>query len=139
MKWLPILILVSCFFLFWPHYKVIENPKEMFMLEDGCMIYALQYKMAAEAVEKLKPYLWTRVLGIYFYDKTGHAVTIFVYKNFTYVYNPGVGTYMIYERPIYDPLQLAEIIFPYENIKKAYFVEPTFLLQYQTNSERYEF
>jgi hypothetical protein len=134
MKWLPVLILVSCFFLFWPSYKVVQNPYEIQMLPDGCMVYALQYKMAMEATSKLAPYIWSRVLGIYFYDKTGHAVTVFVYKNNTFVYNPGVGSYLLYERPIYDPLQLAEIIFPYENIRNAYFIEPTLLLQYQTHS-----
>jgi len=134
MKWLPVLILVCCFFLFWPHYRVVENPHEIAVLEDGCMVYALEYKMAAEAVDRLRPYLWTRVLGVYFYDKVGHAVTILVYKKYTYVYDPGVGTYMLYDRPVYDPLQLAELLFPYENIKKAYFIEPTFLLQYQSNS-----
>lgn len=133
MKWWPIVFLLVIFTFFWPHYSVIKNPKEIVMLEDGCMIYALEYKMALEAVEKLEPYLWTKVLGVYFLDKTGHAVTIFIYKNYTYVYNPGKGTYMIYERPIYDPLQLAEIIFPYENIRTAYFIEPTFLLQYQSD------
>lgn len=104
------------------------------MLSDGCMVYALEYKMAMEANSKLAPYIWSRVLGIYFYDKTGHAVTVFVYKNYTFVYNPGVGSYLLYDRPIYDPLQLAELIFPYENIRSAYFTEPTFLLQYQQES-----
>lgn len=90
--------------------------------------------MAMEANEMLAPYLWSRVLAIHFYNKVGHAVNVFVYKNFTFVYDPNIGSYPIYERPIYDPLQLAEILYPKIPIKRAYFLEPTFLLHYQTNS-----
>ena len=137
MKWAPVIILVACFFLFWPSYKIVENPHELKMLSDGCMVYALHHKMAMEANEKLKPYLWSRVLAIHFYNKVGHAVNVFVYKNYTFVYDPGLGSYPLYERPIYDPLQLAELIFPYENIRTAYYTEPTLLLQYQTTSLQY--
>jgi hypothetical protein len=132
MKWLPVFLLVACFFLFWPSYKVVENPHELKMLSDGCMVYALHHKMAMEANEKLEPYLWSRVLAIHFYEKVGHAVNVFVYKNHTFVYDPGLGSYPLYDRPIYDPLQLAEIIYPDSPIKRAYFLEPTLLLQYQT-------
>jgi hypothetical protein len=134
MKWLPVFLLVTCFFLFWPSYKVVENPHELKILPDGCVVYSLHHKMAMEANEMLMPYLWSRVLAIHFYGKVGHAVNVFVYKNHTFVYDPGTGTYPIYERPIYDPLQLAEIMYPDTPIRRANFLEPTFLLQYQTES-----
>jgi len=134
MKWVPIFLLVTCFFLFWPNYKVVENPHELKILPDGCVVYALWHKMALDANEMLEPYLWSRVLAIHFYGRIGHAVNVFVYKNNTFVYDPGLGTRPIYERPIYDPLQLAEIMYPNTPIKKAYFLEPTLLLQYQTES-----
>jgi hypothetical protein len=132
MRWWPIFTLAVLFLLFLPNYKEYEQP-ELLMIEDGCLIYSLHHKLALEAKETLEPYLWTRVLAIHFYGKVGHAVNVFVYKNFTYVYDPNVGTYPLYERPIYDPLQLAEIIYPKIPIRKAYFLEPTMLLQYQTN------
>lgn len=131
MKWWPIFLLLAAFVFFLPNYTEFEHP-QLIILEDGCMVYALHHKMAMEANERLEPYLWSRVLAIHFYNKVGHAVNVFVYKNNTFVYNPGLGSYLIYQRPIYDPLQLAEIIFPDTPIKKASFLEPTFLLQYQT-------
>jgi len=130
MNWLPLVILVAFFVFIIPNYKEFEKP-ELKILPDGCVVYSIYHKMALEANEKLEPYLWSRVLAIHFYNKVGHAVNVFVYKNNTFVYNPGLGTYPIYERPIYDPLQLAEIIFPDTPIRRAYFLEPTLLLQYQ--------
>lgn len=137
MKWWPTLLLLAAFIFLLPNYTEFEEP-ELKILSDGCMVYAVHHKMAMEANEKLKPYLWSRVLAIHFYNKVGHAVNVFVYKNFTFVYNPGLGSYPLYERPIYDPLQLAEMIFPETPIKRAYFLEPTFLLQYQTESLQYD-
>lgn len=134
MQWWPIFLLVTLFVFFLPNYTETET-ESLMMLPDGCMVYAVHHKMALDANKKLEPYLWSRVLAIHFYNKVGHAVTVFVYKNFTFVYNPGLGSYPLYERPIYDPLQLAEIIFPETPIKKAYFLEPTMLLQYQTMSD----
>ncbi len=134
MKWVPVFLLVACFFIFLPSYKVVENPHELTMLDDGCLIYSLHHKLAMESNELLEPYLWSRVLAIHFYNKVGHAVNVFVYKNNTFVYDPNIGSYPLYERPIYDPLQLAEILYPKIPIKKAYFLEPTFLLHYQTDS-----
>lgn len=133
MRWWPIILLLAAFVFFWPNYTESEAPSLM-MLPDGCMVYAIHHKMAIDANEKLTPYLWSRVLAIHFYNKVGHAVTVFVYKNFTFVYNPGLGSYPLYERPIFDPLQLAEMVFPDTPIKKAYFLEPTMLLHYQTDS-----
>ena len=132
MKWLPIFLLVICFFVFLPDYKA-NKTSDLLEVGNGCLIYSLHHKMAIEANRQLEPYLWSRVLAVHFPNKVGHAVNVFVYKNFTFVYDPNVGTYPLYERPIYDPLQLAEIIFPKVPVLKAYFLEPTLLLQYQQN------
>lgn len=134
MKWWPIIFILAGIIFFLPNFKIIENPYELKILPDGCMVYSIHHKMALDANEKLKPYLWSRVLAIHFYGKVGHAVNVFIYENNTFIYDPGLGTRPIYERPIYDPLQLAEIMYPNTPIKKAYFLEPTLLLQYQTES-----
>lgn len=136
MKWWPIFLLLAAFIFFLPNYKESEAPS-LIELSNGCLIYSLTHKMVMESNEMLEPYLWSRVLAVHFPNKIGHAVNVFVYKNNTFVYDPNVGTYPIYDRPIYDPLQLAEIIFSDIPIKKAYFLEPTFLLQYQTESLPY--
>lgn len=132
MKWWPIFILAICFILFLPNYKESEAPYLM-ELANGCMIYSLTHKMVMESNKLLEPYLWSRILAIHFPNKLGHAVNVFVYKNYTYVYDPNIGTYPLYNRPIYDPLQLAEILYPDVPIRKAYFLEPTLLLHYQMN------
>lgn len=137
MKWWPIFFLVACFVFFLPNYTEFEEP-DLLLLDDGCLIYSLHHKLAMQANDLLKDKLWSKVLAIHFYGKVGHAVNVFHYENFTYVYDPNVGTYPLYERLIYDPLELAEIIYPKIEIKKAYFLEPTFLLQYQTQTLQYD-
>jgi hypothetical protein len=132
MKWWPIFILATCFVLFLPNYKESEAP-ELIELENGCMVYSLHHQMVIQSNEMLEPFIWSRVLAIHFNKKLGHAVNVFVYKNYTYIYDPNIGSYPLYSRPIYDPLQLAEILYPDIPIKKAYFLEPTLLLQYQMN------
>ena len=132
MKWWPIFLLVILFVCFLQNYTEHEAP-ELIELENGCMIYSLTHKMAMESNQMLEPYLWSRILAIHFPNKLGHAVNVFVYKNYTYVYDPNIGTYPLYNRPIYDPLQLAEILYPGITIRKAYFLEPTLLLHYQMN------
>ena len=133
MKWVPAFLLVTCFFIFIPNFKTTK-PVDLIELGNGCMVYALQHQMVLQSNEMLEPYLWSRVLAIHFPKRIGHAVNVFVYKNNTFVYDPAIGTYPLYDRPIYDPMQLAEIMYPKIPIRKAYFLEPTFLLQYQVDS-----
>lgn len=104
------------------------NP--LLQIENGCLIYALEFKMTLEASERLKPYLWARTLAIRFVNGYGHAVTVFVYKNITFIYDPNVGSYIATMYPLYDPNQLAEIAFPSIPIKGAVFIEPTITLTY---------
>jgi len=135
LKWWPTLLLLAAFVFFLPNYTEFEEP-EFLMLDDGCMIYSLHHKLAMQAKNTLDDKLWSKVLAIHFYGKVGHAVNVFHYENFTYVYDPNVGSYPLYERLVYDPLELAEIIYPKIPIRRAYFLEPTFLLQYQTDAFR---
>jgi hypothetical protein len=133
MKWLPAFLLVTIFLVFLAK-TTPEKAATFIELENGCVVYAIQHQMVLQANEMLEPYLWSRVLAIHFPKKIGHAVNVFIYKGNTFVYDPAIGTYPLYERPIYDPLQLAEIIYPNITIRKAYFLEPTFLLHYQVES-----
>ena len=111
--------------------------KKYELLDNGCVIYALNLKHAIEASNMLTDTnIWVRVLGIHFYGKTGHAVTVFVYKNNTFVYDPNIGTFVVSRYPIYDPLTIAEICFPNSKIESAFYLEPTFLLHYQERSSR---
>lgn len=132
MKWWPIFFLCVVMMILFANHTPKEK-KEFEMLENGCLIYSLHFKNAFEAKELLGENIWSRVLAIHFYGKVGHAITVFVYKKNTFVYDPNLGTYPIANYPLYDPLMIAEICFPKLIIRKAYYLEPTFLLHYQTN------
>jgi hypothetical protein len=107
------------------------------MLDEGCLIQSLYFQQAIQAKEMLEEQLWTRVLCIYFYGQiTGHAVTVFVHKNITWVYDPNRGSFPVANYPLYDPLMIAEICFPKLVIRKAYYIEPTLLLHYQHNPSK---
>lgn len=128
-RWLPVLVLVACFFLFLPNYKAGQE-KVFHEMENGCLIYALHLKMVLDANERLEPYIWTRIIAIQFYGKLGHAILVFVYKNMTFVYDPAQGSFVAARYPLYDPKALAEITYPKSIITDAAFIEPTFTLNY---------
>jgi hypothetical protein len=124
----PIVLLVVLVFFLIPNYKI--NQEKIFdQLENGCLVYSLHHKLVLDAQEMLEPYLWTRVLAIEFYNTVvGHAVTVFVYKNITFIYDPNRGSFVAARFPLYDPLTLAEICFPKIPVKDAVFIEPTLTL-----------
>jgi hypothetical protein len=128
-RWLPVLVLVVCFFLFLPNYKAGQE-KIFHELENGCLIYSLHMKMIIDANERLEPYIWTRIIGIEFVGRLGHAILVFVYKNMTFIYDPAQGSFVAARYPLYDPKTLAEITYPKSVIKDAYFIEPTITLNY---------
>jgi hypothetical protein len=131
MKWWPTFLfgLVTFFYL---DFYTLKGPKTVTMLSEGCLVQSLYFQHAIQAKQMLEEQLWTRVLCIYFYGQiTGHAVTVFVYKDITWVYDPNKGSYPVANYPLYDPLMIAEICFPKLVIRKAYYIEPTFLLHYQ--------
>jgi len=126
-------LLVIGFLLAHPFVDVLSKPDQIKLvsqLKNGCLIYSLEFKMALEAKEKLQPYLWTRTLAIRFVDGSGHAVTVFVYKNITFVYDPNIGSFIAAMYPLYEPMEIAEIAFPRIPIKAAVFIEPTLTLTY---------
>lgn len=128
-KWLPVIILVACFFLFLPNYDKGEV-KVFTEMENGCLVYALHMKMILDANERLEPHLWTRIVIIDFGSKLGHAILAFVYKNMTFVYDPAQGSFVVARYPYYDPLGIAEVAYPRGIVKRAAFLEPTLTLHY---------
>jgi hypothetical protein len=135
LKWWPTFLFALVILFFFASYTPREA-NALGLLEDGCLIYALHYKHTVLAQEKLQDHMWSRVLAIQFYGKLGHAVTVFVYNNITFVYDPNRGSFAVAGYPLYDPLMIAEICFPELVIKSAYYLEPTFLLHYQYNAPK---
>lgn len=122
----PTFLLTCLFFTFLAYPK--KEPQVLLELKGGCLVLAMHYRLALQANETLEPYLWSRVLAIHFPGKIGHAVTVFIHKNVTYVYDPNVGSFVVAGYPLQDPLAIAEICFPDLVVRKAYYIEPTMLL-----------
>ena len=135
--WLTFVFFLAAFFSF-AYIKPNENKEVFGFLDNGCVIYSLTFKNALTAKEMLGDEIWSRVLAIHFSGKLGHAVTVFVYENVTYVYDSNLGTFPVAAYPLYDPLMIAEICYPKLVIIKAYYLEPTMLLHYQQNHIEYE-
>lgn len=133
MKWWPTALLAVAAFFFFDFYS-LKEPQKLTMIHDGCFVQSLYFQHVLQAQQTLEQFVWSRVLCIQFYGKLGHAVTIFIYKNVTWIYDPNRGSFPIANYPMYDPKMAAEIAFPDLIIKEAYYVEPTFLLHYQNNA-----
>jgi len=133
MNWWPTALLAVGFFIFLDYYS-LKPSKEYTMVNEGCFVQSLYFQHAIQAQQKLDQFIWARVLCIQFYGKIGHAVTIFIYKNITWIYDPNRGSFPIANYPMYEPRMAAEIAFPKLPIKEAYYIEPTFLLHYQNNA-----
>lgn len=132
MKWWPTFLLASVIFFMLSYYTP-RKEKKFEMLDDGCLVQSIYFQQSVQAKEMLEGFMWTRVLCIQFYGRLGHAVTIFIYKNVTWIYDPNRGSFPIATYPLYDPFTAAEIAFPNLLIKKAYYIEPTFLLHYRND------
>lgn len=130
LKWWPTIIFGLAVFFFFNYYS-LKEPKKFEMLDEGCLVQSLYFQQTIIAQKMLDPHMWSRVLAIHFYGKLGHAVTVFIYKNITWVYDPNRGSFIVARYPLYDPLTIAEICFPNVSIKRAFYIEPTFLLHYQ--------
>lgn len=136
MKWWPTLLFGLAVFFFLDTYTTKEK-KFVNLLDDGCLIQSLYFQQTQLAKEMLDEFMWSRVLAIHFYGTIeGHAVTVFVYKNITGVYDPNKGSYPVAHFPLYDPLMIAELAFPKLSIKKAYYIEPTLLLNIPPKSSK---
>lgn len=133
MRWWPTFLFALAAFFFFDLYS-LKEPQKLTMLNDGCFVHSLYFQHAVQAQQTLDQFVWARVLCIHFYGQLGHAVTVFIHKNVTWVYDPNRGSFPVARYPMYDPLTIAEICFPKLAIKEAYYVEPTFLLHYQNDA-----
>jgi hypothetical protein len=111
-----------------PNYSK-RSEKEDIILNNGCLIYAIQYQYALEAKNILNDSnVWAKIL-LYKVKgaKSGHAVTLYIYKNSTYVYDPAITSYQLAEYPIYDPYKIAQWMHPMDKIAWAEYAENVML------------
>jgi hypothetical protein len=111
-----------------PNYS-IRSEKEDIILNNGCLIYAIQYQYALEAKNILnESNVWAKILLYRLVgNKSGHAVTLYVYKNKTYVYDPAFASYQLTEFPVYNPYKIVSIMHPLSKIAWAEYAENVLL------------
>jgi hypothetical protein len=111
-----------------PNYST-KHVQEDFVLENGCLIYAIQYQHALKAKNILSESdVWAKVLLFKVLGaKSGHAVTLYVYKNSTYVYDPGFASYQLSQFPVYNPYKVAKMMNPTRDIAWAEYAENVLL------------
>lgn len=107
-----------------PNYST-QPFKEDLILNNGCLIYAIQYQHAIEAKNILnESNVWAKILLYKLKDnKSGHAVTLYVYKNKTYVYDPAFASYQLTEFPVYNPYKIVQLMHPISKIDWAEYAE----------------
>lgn len=111
-----------------PNYS-IQPVKEDIILNNGCLIYAIHYKHAIEAKNILnESNVWAKVL-LYKVKgaKAGHAVTLYIYKNNTYIYDPAFASYQLAEYPMYDTYKIVERMHPLNKVAWAEYAESVML------------
>jgi hypothetical protein len=111
-----------------PNYSK-RSDKEDIILNNGCLIYAIKYQYAIEAKNILNDSnVWAKII-IYKVQgaKSGHAVTLYIYKNSTYVYDPAFASYQLSQFPIYDPYKIAQWMHPMSKIEWAEYAENVML------------
>lgn len=111
-----------------PNYST-KPEKENIILNNGCLIYAIQYQYALEAKNILNDSnVWAKII-LYKVQgaRSGHAVTLYIYKNSTYVYDPAFASYQLAEYPIYDPYKIAQWMHPMSKIAWAEYAENVLL------------
>jgi len=111
-----------------PNYSV-KPQEEDIILNNGCLIYAIQYQHALIAKKILNDSdVWAKVilykqLGA----KAGHAVTLYIYKNSTYIYDPAFASYQLAQFPVYNPYKVAKMMHPMSDIVWAEYAENVML------------
>jgi len=100
-----------------PNYKPIQE-KEYFILKNGCLIYSIEYQHALTAKNILKESeVWAKIILYKLQgEKTGHAITLYIYKNSTYVYDPAFASYRLSQFPIYNPYKIVQLMHPMSKI-----------------------
>ncbi len=107
-----------------PNYS-IKSVKEDLILKNGCLIYSIQYQHALTAKNILNESdVWAKILLYKLKgEKSGHAVTLYVYKNSTYVYDPAFSSYQLAQFPIYEPYKVIQLMHPMSKILWAEYAE----------------
>ncbi len=107
-----------------PNYST-QPIKEDIILNNGCLIYAIQYQYAIEAKNILnESNVWAKILLYKLKGaKAGHAVTLYVYKNSTYVYDPAFASYQLTQFPVYEPYKIVQIMHPMSKVEWAEYAE----------------
>lgn len=111
-----------------PNYST-QPVKEDIILNNGCLIYAIQYQYAIEAKNILnESNVWAKIILFKVKGaKSGHAVTLYIYRNSTYIYDPAITSYKLSEFPIYDPYKIAQWMNPLSKIEWAEYAESVML------------
>lgn len=111
-----------------PNYST-QPVKEDLILNNGCLIYAIKYQHALEAQNLLNDSnVWAKILLYKVVGaKSGHAVTLYIYKNSTYIYDPGNTSYQLAEYPIYNPYKIVKMMHPINDIAWAEYAENVLL------------
>lgn len=111
-----------------PNYSTQPIKKDM-ILNNGCLIYAIQYQHAIEAQNILnESNVWAKILLYKLKSaKSGHAITLYVYKNSTYVYDPAFASYQLSQYPIYDPYKIVQLMHPMSKVLWAEYAENVLL------------
>jgi CDP-glycerol glycerophosphotransferase (TagB/SpsB family) len=100
-----------------PNYST-KLVKEDLILKNGCLIYSIQYQHALTAKNILNESdVWAKIILYKLQgEKTGHAVTLYIYKNSTYVYDPAFASYRLSQFPIYNPYKIVQLMHPMSKI-----------------------
>jgi len=110
-----------------PNYSN-KQLEEDIILNNGCLIYSIQYQYALKAKKILgDSEVWAKILFIRIKGSAGHAVVLYIYNNNTYVYDPAVTSYKLAEFPIYDPYKIAKLLYPLSEIIWAEYSETVLL------------
>ena len=109
---------------FLPSYST-RPAQEDIILKNGCLIYSIQYQHALTAKNILNESdVWAKIILYKLQgEKTGHAVTLYVYKNSTYVYDPAFASYQLSHFPIYSPYKIVQLMHPMSKIEWAEYAE----------------
>jgi len=111
-----------------PNYSK-RSEKEDIILNNGCLIYAIQYQYALEAQNILnESHVWAKIILYKLKEnKSGHAITLYVYKNSTYVYDPAIASYQLSHFPIYNPYKIVQLMHPMSTVLWAEYAENVIL------------
>jgi CDP-glycerol glycerophosphotransferase (TagB/SpsB family) len=109
---------------FLPNYSS-KPAQEDFILKNGCLIYSIKYQHALTAKNILNESdVWAKIILYKLRgEKIGHAVTLYIYKNSTYVYDPAFASYQLSYFPIYNPYKIVQLMHPMNKIDWAEYAE----------------